>query len=73
MSTELKPCPFCGSRTALFVGNFYEINGIHEEDEDENYAVCCGILNGGCGASSGYEDSDKAAIEAWNRRADDDN
>ena len=67
---ELKPCPFCGSRTAPFVGNFFEINGLHDEDEDCNWGVCCGWNNGGCGASCGYHETGAEAIEAWNRRAD---
>lgn len=57
---ELKPCPFCGSKTAEVV-----------EDGNEylflRYFVACGR----CGASTGRNRTKEKAIEAWNRRTED--
>lgn len=64
---KLKPCPFCGGEN-LLVGTAREI----EVDcgDDDSFAVCCNYRKGGCGAVSGYRDSKKEAIEAWNRRTE---
>ena len=51
-SSDLKPCPFCGS----------EILGIAEEDGF--YAVICGT----CEARGGVRDEQFLAINAWNHR-----
>lgn len=55
--TELKPCPFCGGGA-----NVSKIYYIHE------YKIICN----GCGASfyPFCATSEKSAIEAWNRRAE---
>ena len=63
--TELKPCPFCGG-TKLTIKSCNETT---EDNNFENYAVCCDFTHGGCGASSGYRPNRGEAIEAWNRRA----
>ena len=60
---ELKPCPFCGAKAndkdqPLNLGYAYEIDA---------YEVACDR----CGASGGYHDGRKEAIEAWNRRVED--
>ena len=65
--TELKPCPFCGAR---------------EDDVDEPLHVWwCQELDGEyqvecerCGANTGLRNRyiREEAIEAWNRRVDDD-
>lgn len=52
---ELKPCPFCGGVAFL------------QEGMMEDYRVECFY----CFAHTFYEDSEEEAIEAWNRRADD--
>ena len=66
MTEELKPCPFCGGYAiALQVG---------ETIEDRQYQVICPWDNNelhGCGSSSGFYETLKDAIEAWNRRAGD--
>lgn len=75
MSKKLKPCPFCGKKTAEVTTVAYA-----EEIENDNpyyslycnfYTVVCNYNNGGCGSSVGkqYETTDEA-IEAWNRRAE---
>lgn len=71
--SNLKECPFCGSKDYLFVGNATEIerSDCNEPDDENNFAVCCDFLQGGCGSASGYESSIEKAIEKWNRRAND--
>lgn len=60
METELKPCPFCGGEADI--GKYGEDVGI------TFYFICCT-----CGAElDRHTVTEKAAIEAWNRRADDD-
>lgn len=61
---ELLPCPFCGGRAVLRRGN---------RDKHGYYVVCHS-----CGGSTAFysdrftsrEDNKKHAIEAWNRRVD---
>ena len=57
---KLKPCPFCWGE------NLY----VSKEPNPDQYQVICNADCGGCGASSGFEDTSIEAIEAWNRRAD---
>lgn len=65
---QVKPCPFCGSEKAP--------RALHWKDIDEdshcdaaNYAVCCQVGDGGCGAVSGYDRTRKAAKARWNQRS----
>ena len=67
---KLKPCPFCG-------GNNIVIESCAGLEECENFEECCNpgyfaavcdYNNGGCGASGGYRKGKEKAIEAWNRR-----
>lgn len=71
-NTKLLPCPFCGKRIAIILtaseledcdDTFEKLYGI------ENVAVVCTFNKGGCGATSGYRGSKKAAIKAWNKRS----
>lgn len=71
---KLKPCPFCGG-TKIFVGSVAEIELMDKYDENydlynSQFQVVCDSIAGGCGASSGCCKNKAAAIEAWNRRAD---
>lgn len=52
---ELKPCPFCGSTNAI-------------ERETVTYQWVC--LCDNCGASTAVYDEKDEAIEAWNRRVE---
>ena len=54
---DLKPCPFCGSKTPVL----FESHGA-----DRPYHILCE-----CGGRVGWFDTAKACIEAWNRRAND--
>ena len=60
---RLKPCPFCGGTKLIVKSETTEDNNF------ENYAVCCDFTHGGCGAASGYRPNIGEAVEAWNRRA----
>ena len=65
MEYELKPCPFCGEQKYVKVSSFDGYGG---------YGVVCNASgfdsdpNRGCGASSGYGDTEEAAAARWNRR-----
>lgn len=59
---KLKACPFCGSTKSQTL--IVEKDGIDFND----YAICCSVLKGGCGATSGYAQSKDKAIENWNGR-----
>lgn len=64
MSEKLKPCPFCGGEA------------IAKKDADKNrynWYVTCSYATWDCPCmpSTGYYDTKKHAIEAWNRRAKD--
>ena len=66
---ELKPCPFCGKCFAvIFKEPTYWENSIN----GYQYQVVCDAQNEGCGASAGYSDTTREAVEAWNRRAEND-
>lgn len=60
---ELKPCPFCG-REAKVCGFHYSLHG--KGDMEKFYVIC-----NSCSASSyPYAIKPEKAIEAWNRRND---
>ena len=65
--SELKPCPFCGNNEPT-IRIFRGKNGWRDR-----YAVICRYDEGGCGAESGLYHYEIEAVEAWNRRAKDDN
>ena len=62
MPNELKPCPFCGS-TPRIIENKLNLKHII-------YAVECDLDNHT--VMFGWFDSEDEAIEAWNRRIDND-
>lgn len=78
MTAKLKPCPFCGKSVAIFT-DMKELEECYNYDQgicdDLDYVcsrypiVVCDATKGGCGASAGYGESKKEAIEKWNRRA----
>ena len=63
---ELKVCPFCRNDKDLLVGSNKDITG---EGVGDNFAVCCDIVKGGCGATGGFRATKAKAIKAWNKRA----
>lgn len=74
-----KNCPFCGKGNALKLTTAQELA---EQDSDydgefwehsESWAVICDASQprgpGGCGASGGFFETARRAVDAWNRRA----
>lgn len=55
-SPNLKPCPFCGGEATLW----------QDLGADRQFHILCG-----CGGRVGWFEAEEEAIEAWNRRADD--
>lgn len=74
--TELKPCPFCGSKKAPRVLTVAESELMDSDDYDyewssKHFTVVCSMLEGGCGASvKASNETEEEAIEAWNRRSE---
>ena len=69
---ELIYCPFCGKTDAAIVLNEYELNDTYPEEtrrRTPRYAVCCVVLYGGCGASSGLCNTSDEAVIDWNNRS----
>lgn len=59
---NLKPCPFCGGQAAVQEMRYSML-------QSENFVKCVN-----CGAeSSRYYDDAHSAINAWNRRVDNEN
>ncbi len=54
--TELKPCPFCGNDAVLY------------EEYEGGWVIECKV----CFVKIWRKNSKKAAIKAWNRRANND-
>lgn len=83
MFVDLKPCPFCKKSVAELTtvltceacANFdddEECPACYDPKEEDNclHFVVCSVINGGCGASTGWYLNGKKAQEAWNRRED---
>ena len=56
---DIKPCPFCGKSDTVEI-----------ECDSEHIYVFCNTYNDGCGASSGYCNTEEEALELWNKRVD---
>lgn len=72
---KIKRCPFCKKKDTLEIMTDHYI--AYRQDEDkENYQVVCAAglaepgeeWRTGCGASSGFWETEEQAITAWNRR-----
>lgn len=61
---ELKPCPFCGA-TAEGEPLMNRV-GIYQSELTKCFHVSCYK----CGTTSNWYNTEKQAINAWNRRAD---
>lgn len=61
---DLLPCPFCGKLETL------RMMYIPAAKSECVYHVVCDAVNGGCGASTGWNHSTpEEAVEEWNTRA----
>ena len=72
MDKVLKPCPFCNSTDYLMILYCKEEccdDTICENCDKKRYTICCSARENGCGAICGYAETEKKAIEKWNRRA----
>lgn len=76
--SKLKPCPSCGFDKVAVIDDYEEcIKRWGYEFEEmgfeatSNKAVNCPFNEGGCGATGGWRRTEAEAIEAWNRRAND--
>ena len=68
---ELKPCPFCGNKNIEVVVDSATYSlGLYDTDCEVSFSIMCSVSSCGCGSSSGWHDSRESAINAWNRRAD---
>lgn len=73
---KLLPCPFCGKSVIVCFTDARELATCGryadcEEDDCDMVAVVCDYTRGGCGATSGYRETEEEAAELWNRRAGD--
>ena len=69
---ELKPCPFCGKSDPVKVMSLAEAEPDVYGEVDFHFGVCCCLMRGGCGSSSGWQyENPEYAKEAWNRRVND--
>ena len=66
MTEEFLPCPFCGKHSAITIVFAYQMNELKFFKNDR--AVCCNFKKGGCGAHSGYSNTEEGAIYKWNMR-----
>lgn len=71
IEATLKPCPFCGKIVAI-AGTVAELEGFIGDIYHCCFTVVCDFTKGGCGAAIGRQyKSEEEAVEAWNRRAND--
>lgn len=71
LKSNLKPCPFCGNRTAPEVISLAELDSVEGNDwYDSHFTVVCSLYSGGCGASVNMNNNSRQeAADAWNRRS----
>lgn len=63
----MEPCPFCGNASLECVEE-WQSHGLH--DGGYAWVVRCNYLAGGCGAKGGIRLEKEEAIEAWNKRVE---
>lgn len=74
---KLKSCPHCGKEAARFTDCTESVCSGHSCEyiatcRCMTFAIVCDRHHGGCGATGGYYRTKEEAIEAWNRRVNDD-
>lgn len=73
MTSNLLPCPFCGSiRSVEIVPQVIDHKGwemfMPPDCTRNSYVVLCHFNKGGCGGAGGVELSESSAAAKWNRR-----
>ena len=67
---RLKPCPFCGKAEVLLISAYRELVKTYRVE-----CLVCGVRTAEIVRESNHEDDDEAAkvaaIQAWERRAED--
>jgi Lar family restriction alleviation protein len=67
---ELKPCPFCGGEAVLY----HQSSKYTDYDGDYVHCMHCGcrtkLFECFNGTGKTHEDTEREAVNAWNRRAD---
>lgn len=67
MDKQLKPCPFCGHKASLLEEQYNINQSVFFPEFNSRSIVRCNK----CRSSVGFYTTAKKAIEAWNRRVDD--
>ena len=68
MTLQLKPCPFCGSHAAE-VREFSTLDYVdHEDGPDWGFVVLCNANKVGCGASTGWRETEIYAAPRQRQR-----
>ena len=65
---ELKPCPFCNNKKISVVVDSAEYSLGLIDETDVHFKVICSTTSCGCGASSGWCNTEQEAVESWNTR-----
>lgn len=64
---DLLPCPFCGKLETIIM---VDVPAEKHERVYRVYRVVCSFVNGGCGASTGWNhETPEEAAKEWNTRA----
>ena len=71
--TKLKPCPFCGERKEVYLKYLEGSNTLYvdEHGETNSTPLLHTVICTACNATIGKYEASIMAIEAWNRRAND--
>ena len=66
--SELKPCPFCGSKAMARK----RLTGYISENREKTFGYTYGVICVHCEAETKFLESETTAKDLWNRRADND-
>ena len=65
---KLKRCPFCNNGNISVVVDNAEYSLGLVGETDVHFKVICSTTSYGCGASSGWCNTEQEAVDAWNTR-----
>lgn len=70
---ELKPCPFCGGQAELnFASTSFTYTDVFGKAMESGFFYTVKCRDCVCGCKIGIYEEPQMAVEAWNRRASDD-